>query len=86
MKKYEKPKTQKLVPPIQIRSENSSVGEILNRVNLSRKILVAVQKKSSNQLTTYLVNQMHGSEETVVPIRSDLPSNVIKSLSSCHCH
>ena len=32
-------KTSKLVLPIQIRSENSSVGEILNRVILSRRIL-----------------------------------------------
>ena len=69
---------------IQIKSENSSVGEILNRVILSRRILVAVPKR--NHQISSLLSQSDGSEEKVVTIRSDLPSNVIKSLSSCHCH
>ena len=43
-------KLKSLVPPIQIRGENLSIGEVLNQVNVSRKILVPVRKKVSNLL------------------------------------
>jgi hypothetical protein len=57
MKKHENPKIQKLalklkslVPSIQITGKNPSIGEILNHAIVSRKILVPVKKKLSNQL------------------------------------
>ena len=43
-------KLKALVPPFQIKSENPSIGEILNHAISSRKFLVPVRKMSSNQL------------------------------------
>ena len=43
-------KLKALVPSIQTKSENPSIGELLNHANFSRKILVPVKKKLSNQL------------------------------------
>ena len=57
LKNHENPKIQKLskklkslVPGIHMRGENPSMGEILDHANDSRKILVPVKKKLSNQL------------------------------------
>jgi hypothetical protein len=68
LKKQENPKIQKLaekvkslVPPMQIRGETPSIGEILNHTNVSRKILVPVRKKLSNQLP----NQAKGQNSSI---------------------
>ena len=57
LKNHQNQKIQKLaeelktmVPPIQTKSENPSIGDILNHAKFSRKILVPVRKKLSNQL------------------------------------
>ena len=43
-------KLKALVPPIQTKSENPSIGDVLNHAKFSRKIIVPVRKKLSNQL------------------------------------
>ena len=57
LKLHENPKIQKLapelkslVPSIQVKGENLSIGDILNHAFASRKILVPVRKKLPNQL------------------------------------
>ena len=55
MKRHEKPQTQKLVTkvknkvPIQVKGENPIIEEVVNQSIQTRKILVPVRKKSSNQ-------------------------------------
>ena len=55
MKRHEKPQTQKLVTkvkikaPIQFKGENPIIEEVVNQSIQTRKILVPIRKKSSNQ-------------------------------------
>ena len=57
LKNHENQKIQKLaeklkalVPPIQTKSENPSIGDVLNHAKFARKILVPARKNFSNQL------------------------------------
>ena len=84
LKNHENPKIKKLaqklkslVPPIQIRGENPSIEEILNHANGSRKILVPVRKKSSNQ-----VKRQKSSLKKVSSIAPKSKANSTKSIVS----
>ena len=64
LKKHENPNIQKLaqklkslVPSIQIKGENPSIGDILNHAIASRKILVPVKKELPNQLSDQAKSQ-----------------------------
>ena len=83
LKEHDNPKIQtialklkSLVPPIKIRGENPSIGDILNHAILSRRILVPVKKKLSNQQvqlpkepTKTVVDYSFGSGKKVVSIK-----------------
>ena len=77
-------KLKALIPPMKIRGENPSIGEILNHANFSRKILVPVRKKSSNQLPNNQAKKQKSSMKKVsgIALKSKAPAkNVVYSYS-----
>ena len=77
-------KLKALVPPIQTKCENPSIGDILNHANFSRKNLVPVQKKSSNQLPNQAKRQKLSIEKTsdIAPNSKGPTKNVSYSFGS----
>ena len=83
LKLHENPQIQKLalevkslVPSIQIKGENPSIGDILNHAIASRKILVPVKKKLSNQLPDKPKRQnssMRNVSDITIKSKSDDP-------------
>ena len=77
-------KLKALVPPIQTKSENPSIGDILNHANFSRKILVPVRKKSSNQLPNQAKRQKLSIKKAsdVAPNSKEPTKNISYSFGS----
>ena len=83
LKKHENPNIQKLaqklkslVPSIQIKGENPSIGDILNHAIASRKILVPVKKELSNQLPDQAKSQKSSMKNVfgiAIKSKSDYP-------------
>ena len=80
-------KLKALVPPIQTKSENPSIGDILNHANFSRKILVPVKKKLSNQLPNQARRQKSSVKKVSgIALKSKVPTktSLTKTVHSSH--
>ena len=83
LKKQDNPQIQKLaeelktlVPSIQIKDDNPSIGDILNHAIASRKIIVPVKKELSNQLPDQVKSQKSSLKNVfgiAIKSKSDYP-------------